>query len=507
MILFVIILLCLYNIVCTIYEAISRLFYQKQETIALSKTPECKITRRIQKDQYIPIIAGITSSPEYSNVKSSDSPSKLTKILSNNQKNFSAKYFTAKDSNLSKHSPKYPETRQSLKQNSDRSLPLTGSPKIDKIAEKNLSIWTEQLINTINTTSTPPSTKTIDPIKSPLQKKIDDSVSRKLDENKNTEEISFLPRIVCDPEHSLILLGLHRNIENLVEKTRRWFVSKILGPLSRDIESVTLAFKGAGLEHLGPQNPATFPYQPRVQNENIHGKMQPSHVFIGTAPNPVLNERINRHQTLFELSQQYPNDPIVSARVWIEKNLILATTNTQRQTLIQRIYELASKNGPLHSFCWDAPTISNLSANMSSMSNPDGNFPFIDSTSNIGVSITEEDAIILMHLFCVFMDEKLPCEEFYETKPFSSKYFYSPESKPSPRAETIAIQNINRSPPHFRLIAGPNIYDVHPGSQSIFTVIAYFVEYVHRAHGGFLGIGNIASPSIDLVSILDGTDY
>ena len=78
------------------------------------------------------------------------------------------------------------------------------------------------------------------------------------------------------------------------------------------------------------------------------------------------------------------------------------------------------------------------------------------------------------------------------------------EEKPSERSDAIQIQQLLRDPSnYYRLIGGKNIYEVYAGSHNIFHVIVLLVEYVHRHHEGFLGIGNLASPKIDLVSILN----
>ena len=107
---------------------------------------------------------------------------------------------------------------------------------------------------------------------------------------------------------------------------------------------------------------------------------------------------------------------------------------------------------------------------------------------------------MLMHLFVKFLDEKLPSEDSTDAQPFSSKHFVGPEESISDRATSIQIQHITRQPAYFRLLAGNTFYETYP--RTPFHVIILMVEYISLRHHGFLGIANLASPAIDLISIL-----
>lgn len=284
------------------------------------------------------------------------------------------------------------------------------------------------------------------------------------------EPVTLLRQVVA-PDAALKELGLFRSIEEISENLRRWFSTKIIQPLHADIEAVTAELVKAKLEHLAPQSPASFSLFTRPPG-TVSGL---GDSIIMTAGNFA---RASKPQTLLDLSQKNPNDPIVQKRLSVERYLSFASLASHRVSVIRRISEMAQES-LVQASRWSPSQL-------------------------LGVTEpSNEDAQILIHLFCTFMDKHLPSEHYYDSQPFSSKHFVAFEECPSSRHDAIQIQQLHRQPPYFRLIAEKKIYEVYPGSHNVFHVMVFFLEYVHRNYAGFLGIGNLGSPAIDMVSVLD----
>jgi hypothetical protein len=291
------------------------------------------------------------------------------------------------------------------------------------------------------------------------------------------EPITFERKII-EPDAALVELGLACNIEDAIENLRYWFSRKILRTLHDDIVQVNNSFSQVGLEHLSPQSPASF---------SLFAKAAPVHngnTIMLTAAGTF--QSAARPQTLLDLSQRSPNDPIVQKRMRIERYLSFASLASHRAAVVRRIGEFA-EDGLVGAFRWAAGS----------------SILFGGTAAATSSDSSHEDSQILMHLFCAFMDEHLPCEQYYESQPFSAKHFVAFEENPSNRSDSIQIQQVQRQPPYFRLIAEKKIYEVYPGAHNVFHVIVFLVEYLHRHCNGFLGVGNLASPTIDLVSILN----
>jgi hypothetical protein len=345
-------------------------------------------------------------------------------------------------------------------------LPDTGSPQINRVATERLSSWTEQLRQTLSTR--------ID--QSPLSRQypthIPSSEAQKLSvSSKSSANIS---RRLISADAALIELGLACNIEEIAENLRRWFSIKILQPLKQDIDDATRTFNEAGLEHLAPQNPASFSmFSRNSQNGTVTSDsyiLSTTSTFA-TAAKP---------QTLLELGQKNPQDPMVQKRLRLERYLSFASLTSHRSAVLRRINELA-EDGLTSAFRW---TLSILQQHTSAP------------------TMENDDSLILMHLFCTFMDENLPSERYYDSQPFSARHFVALEDNPSMRPGAIQIRQIQRQPPHFRFIAGEKEYEIQQGAHSMFHAIIYMVEYVHRHSNGFLGVGNLASPAFDLIDVL-----
>ena len=100
------------------------------------------------------------------------------------------------------------------------------------------------------------------------------------------------------------------------------------------------------------------------------------------------------------------------------------------------------------------------------------------------------------------MNDRLPSENANDPCPFTSTFFVSSEEKVSNRLDAVQLQQTSSNPIDLRVIAEDKILVPHPGHDNLFEAILLLVDYVHRNHRGYLGIGNLDSINIDLISIL-----
>ncbi|PJF17402.1 hypothetical protein PSACC_02786 [Paramicrosporidium saccamoebae] len=482
-------LLCLGNLVITLWVIISRNFQSDpspgtQSVGNPNMESPLRPPRTLIKDRMLSSAAGqtpcslVTATPSRHSSPFTGTPKSELKIPPVTSPTFSSIYGTPRSEKVagsplvrSHKSPYATPPRISTDYASVISSPLpdTGSPRINRVATERLSSWTEQLRQTLSTR--------ID--QSPLSKQhtthITSSEAQTNPTSASSKSPATISRKLIPADAALIELGLSCKIEEIAENLRRWFSIKILQPLKQDIDDTTRAFNEAGLEHLAPQNPASFSMFSRNSQS---GNVTSGSYILSTTSNFATAAK---PQTLLELGQKNPQDPMVQKRLRLERYLSFASLTSHRSAVLRRINELA-EDGLTSAFRW---TLSILQQHTSAP------------------SMENDDSLILMHLFCTFMDENLPSERYYDSQPFSARHFVALEDNPSMRPGAIQIRQIQRQPPHFRFIAGEKEYEIQQGVHSMFHAIVYMVEYVHRHSNGFLGVGNLASPAFDLIDILN----
>jgi hypothetical protein len=124
---------------------------------------------------------------------------------------------------------------------------------------------------------------------------------------------------------------------------------------------------------------------------------------------------------------------------------------------------------------------------------------------------TPDDALLFMHLFCTFLDERLPSNDLYAAQPFSSRYFVPlgdgrEESIASIAGMDlhglpIAIVQSSRNPPGFVVMSGSECF-VPLASNTLHAclhTLVFFAAFVEKRMAGHLGIANLGSRSIRLV--------
>ena len=122
-------------------------------------------------------------------------------------------------------------------------------------------------------------------------------------------------------------------MEDYTENVHQWFVSKLLRPLSREISRIDSALESAGLSHLSSKCPANY----SMAAKSMDAELMSSHLCF-SAPTGFNDPKV---QTLTDLERSRPNDPIVQARMKIEKYLSIALISTHRVALIKKIASLA----------------------------------------------------------------------------------------------------------------------------------------------------------------------
>lgn len=127
--------------------------------------------------------------------------------------------------------------------------------------------------------------------------------------------------------------NLSSDTEVYIENVRRWFTRKLLLPLSREISRIDSALESSGLSHLSSRCPANY----SMAAKSMDAEIMSSHLCL-TAPTGFNDSKI---QTLNDLERTRPNDPIVQARLKIEKYLSIALISSHRISLIKRISGLA----------------------------------------------------------------------------------------------------------------------------------------------------------------------
>ncbi|KAI8900279.1 cytochrome B561, N terminal-domain-containing protein [Globomyces pollinis-pini] len=268
-------------------------------------------------------------------------------------------------------------------------------------------------------------------------------------------------------------------INSWSENMRKWLSKHVLQKLSDRITSVDELFNQNQLGHLTCEL-ATYVESPNTTANAATTTTNPFGGFGST--NTGFGGQQNTQQkfsTLNDLKNAHGKEPYVIERLAIDRYLTIKDFNC-RSYIVHRIKKLAQ--GPcLINFKWNS-----------------GEAPKDSSWSDQFPS----DALLVMTLFCRFMDEKFPCEGFGPDPyhPFTNNYFL--DSLKPRQMSRIRIRQSTKSPPHFQLLVDNNILDVAMGRNNLFDTLSLFVYHIKIKDGGYLGLLNLGGKAIDLLSIL-----
>lgn len=242
----------------------------------------------------------------------------------------------------------------------------------------------------------------------------------------------------------------------------------VIKPLVVDIDKVEAAFQSNGMSHLGPLCPASMTLLNSSGN-NSSVDLRPA-FFVS----PGVVAATSRPQTLMELAQTSRHDPMVQARLRIEKYLDVAAGVGQvsagpRVALVRRLRAMAASPAAL--------------------------------VSSVDDDTSGDDALLLMHLFCTFLDERLPSSDLYSAQPFTSRYFYHQSSSQVDANCPVAIVQCGRNPPAFQVVTGELVMtpmSTTPTHNCMHTLVL-FAAFVEKRLAGHLGIANLRSRSVQLI--------
>ena len=112
------------------------------------------------------------------------------------------------------------------------------------------------------------------------------------------------------------------------------------------------------------------------------------------------------------------------------------------------------------------------------------------------------DAQIVMHVFCTYMDSRLPTDaRFQDGRTFTGLYFLKNLDKPESRKRDLAIHRFRQNPPHFKVISGDEVHDVGQGRNNLFHSIILFLLMVKRKQHGMLGRVNLGPSGVNILAI------
>ncbi len=98
------------------------------------------------------------------------------------------------------------------------------------------------------------------------------------------------------------------------------------------------------------------------------------------------------------------------------------------------------------------------------------------------------DAVILIHLFVSYMNEKTPFSQYVRGI--------------GEKGEGVYIQQTAKEPTSFRLIVDDQIWDVVKGRENAWMVLVAFL-WVIKERGGYIGLINLNSRAIGLLSVVE----
>ena len=116
------------------------------------------------------------------------------------------------------------------------------------------------------------------------------------------------------------------------------------------------------------------------------------------------------------------------------------------------------------------------------------------------------DSELMIHLFCVYMDNHLPPDpRFPNGKSFSTQYFVKTPTKPnsSKLSDRMVIYQSHLRPPHFMLVTKDMTYDLPPGRHNLFSSLLLFLHHLKTNKSSMLGPVNLGLSGIDILYVID----
>ncbi|XP_052226126.1 transmembrane protein 209-like isoform X2 [Dreissena polymorpha] len=114
------------------------------------------------------------------------------------------------------------------------------------------------------------------------------------------------------------------------------------------------------------------------------------------------------------------------------------------------------------------------------------------------------DAQLVMHMFCTYMDSRLPPDLKYpDGKTFTSQHVVVTPDKPDLGKDNLLLYQSSISPPHFHVVVKDTIYSLPKGRNNMFHAILYFLHHIRYKGNGMLGRVNLGMSGVNILSVLD----
>ncbi|XP_071408997.1 transmembrane protein 209 [Pithys albifrons albifrons] len=152
-----------------------------------------------------------------------------------------------------------------------------------------------------------------------------------------------------------------------------------------------------------------------------------------------------------------------------------------QEYLVERIREL-SQGGCMSSFRWNAG----------------GDFKGRKWDTDLPT-----DSSILMHVFCTYLDSRLPPHPKYpDGKTFTSQHFIQTPDKPDTSNENLfCIYQSSINPPHYELIYECHVYSLPKGRNNMFHTLLMFLYIIKTKESGMLGRVNLGLSGVNILWI------
>ncbi|KAJ3173139.1 hypothetical protein HDU88_004598 [Geranomyces variabilis] len=304
--------------------------------------------------------------------------------------------------------------------------------------------------------------------------------------------------VIKDPEKTHQEWRITNYIDEWSDNMRAWVANKVGKPLAERIAKSDAFFKENGIGHLCcaastidhtpippqlaavAQTPAPAPANSLGASAFGRPLATPSLAFKSTlAPAPP-----QKPQSLYELGQNFKNLPWAQERIKLE-NYLTIPDYACREYIVQRIKTLATGNN-LVNFRW------NGGSDWAGVPWTSDQFP--------------TDAQLVMHLFCRFLDERMPGGDkaaTFGSFPFSAKHVVPAGRKPDV-LRSVQLRHYTKWPPHYHTVIEGKIYDLYSGRNNVFHALCLFAYYIKIEAGGYVGTLHVGGANIELTKVVQG---
>ncbi|KAL3852622.1 hypothetical protein ACJMK2_016240 [Sinanodonta woodiana] len=115
------------------------------------------------------------------------------------------------------------------------------------------------------------------------------------------------------------------------------------------------------------------------------------------------------------------------------------------------------------------------------------------------------DAALVMHLFCTYLDSRLPAQPKYpDGKTFTNQYFMKTPDKPNlEKKDNFLIYQSSINPPHFQVIIKNNVFSLPKGRNNMFQAMLLFLYHIQTREHGMLGRVSLGMSGVNILNIFD----